>query len=54
MKYESLITEEVKIDLESYYTLICAPKRVREDLRISMEQADNGELIPMDDVLARY
>lgn len=40
--------------MEPYYTPMSAPKRVHEDLRISMEQADNGELISMDDVLARY
>lgn len=59
MKTEEFLNNDypksvVREPMEPYYTPMSAPKRVHEDLRISMEQADNGELISMDDVLARY
>lgn len=54
MKYTLINDEEAKTDVEQYSDIINISKRVHEDLRISMEQADNGELIPMEDLLARY
>lgn len=40
--------------MAQYYSRLKVPERVYEDIRIGIDQADKGLLIPMEDVLARY
>ena len=53
MKKEELQSEEhsksvLNEPVAQYYS------RIYEDIRVSIEQADNGFLIPMEEVLARH
>ncbi|WP_455638570.1 hypothetical protein [Parabacteroides sp.] len=59
MKKEELYNEEhsksvLNDPMAQYYTRINVPERVHEDIRIGIERADKGLLIPLEDVLARY
>jgi hypothetical protein len=59
MKKEELQSEEhsksvLNEPVAQYYSRINVPKRIYEDIRVSIEQADNGFLIPMEEVLARH
>lgn len=59
MKKEELQREEysksvLNEPMAHYYSRINTPERIYEDIRVSIEQAYNGFLIPMEEVLARY
>ena len=52
MKKEELQSEEhsksvLNEPVAQYYSRINVPKRIYEDIRVSIEQADNGFLIPI-------
>lgn len=51
---KSVLNEPVAQPVAQYYSRINVPKRIYEDIRVSIEQADNGFLIPMEEVLARH